>query len=332
MARVWQFLLPGSGEHTLKIERIGTLKQKVLLDGAELESREGQTVFAGPGGALLRLKHTAVQRGTWALLVDERPVEELGKCGEGLRDLRTMAEGSYTIATGFSAKGIIARRHICRKFRFRVAGMPHSVIVANQDRTWKVVFDGELVDQEKYSILDSTVEVEFTIPAPDGTSLLARLEIVWNMMTLSWTQSFQVGEVKVPACYMRTRGFLRKVRQPEVYPSWITVSSNSEIHLGSEEEMAQEEEEEEDDDEEEEVPSDSVSPHRESVALDSLPQGVSYDRDSESFQANIRDSKTGRFLFLGEFTTPERAHRAYLEALPRYNPDKVIAPTLRALA
>eukprot|EP00746_Dinoflagellata_sp_MGD_P164697 gnl/MRDRNA2_/MRDRNA2_93479_c1_seq1.p1 gnl/MRDRNA2_/MRDRNA2_93479_c1~~gnl/MRDRNA2_/MRDRNA2_93479_c1_seq1.p1 ORF type:complete len:328 (-),score=70.42 gnl/MRDRNA2_/MRDRNA2_93479_c1_seq1:207-1190(-) len=326
MGRTWQFLLPGSGEHIFKVEKIGTLKQTVQLDGVELESREGQTVFSGPDGALLRLKNSGAteQQGLWTLLVDERPVEEAGKCGDGLRDLRSMAEGSYTIATGFSARGIIARKHICRKFRFRIAGMLHSVIVANQDRTWKVAVDGELVDQEKYSILDSAVEVEFTMAAPDSTVLQARLEISWKMALLSWTHRLHIGGIRIPMCYSRARGFLRTVKPPEVLPGWLTVSSDLPVDSATAGEL----EEEEDGEEENEVSSEVLDQCRESVALDSLPQGVSYDYESDSFQANIRDSKTGRFIFLGEFATPERAHKAYLEALPRYNPEKAIAPSI----
>jgi hypothetical protein len=307
------------------VEKIGTLKQKVVLDGAELESREGQTVFPGPGGALLRLKNTgAAQQKGWTLMVDEVSVEEVGKCGDGLRDLRSMAEGSYTIATGFSARGVIAKKHICRKFKFRVGGIQHSVIVANQDRTWKVAFDGEFVDQEKYSILDSAVEVEFTIAAPDGTSLQAHLRIVWNMMRMAWTHSLHIGEVKVPVCYTPARG-ARWVRTPEVLPGWRTVSSDAAIDPA---EDVEDVEDEEGDDDENEVSSEVANQDRDSVALDSLPQGVSYDQDSHSFQANIRDPKTGRFIFLGEFATPERAHEVYLEALPKFNPDKAIAPIL----
>jgi hypothetical protein len=324
MSRVWQFVLPGSGEHIVKAEKIGTCMQKVFLDGAELESREGQTVFSGPNGAILRLKHTPGLRRVWALLVDERQVEEVGKSGDGLRDLRSMAEGSYTIATGFSAAGLIKRKNMQRKFRFRVAGVAHTVIVAHHDRTWQVAFDTEMVDQEKHSILDSAVEVEFTIPGPDASSLLARLEIVWNMMTLSWTYCLHIGDIRVPVCWMKTRGHLRKVKAPEVFPGWLTVSNNSPI-VFTEEEEAEEEENVMDEDE---ISTELEEPGRQNVDLDSLPQGVSHDRESDAFQANIRDPKSGRFIFLGEFASPDRAHQKYLEALSRYNPDKAIAPPL----
>jgi len=323
MTRVWQFVLPESGEHTLKVDKVGTCKQKVLLDGNELESREGQTVFSGPGGAILRLKQTPEQKRKWALLVDERQVEEMGQNVDGLRDLRSMAQGSYTIATGFSAVGIIKRKNVCRKFRFRVAGKTHTVVVAHQNRTWQVACDGEMVDQEKHSILDSSVEVEFTIAGPDGCSLLGRLNIVWNMITFSWTHSLHINDIRIPACWLKTRGLLRKVQHPEVFPGWLAVSSDSQIVNDFPEDDADENEDDED-----EISTEVEDTCKEPISVECLPQGVSYDRESEAFQANVRDSKTGRFIFLGEFATADRAHQAYLEALPTHNPDKAIAPTL----
>merc|ERR1719359_2738700 len=133
-------------------------------------------------------------------------------------------------------------------------------------------------------------------------------------MTLSWTHSLHIGDVKVPLCWTKMRGPIRKVKQPEVFPVWLTVSSGAQMDVATEEDEAEEDDE---------TSSELKNPGKENVDLDSLPQGVSYDRESNAFQANIRDSKTRRFLFLGEFTTPERAHQAYLEALPRCNPDKV---------
>merc|ERR1711924_119002 len=98
--------------------------------------------------------------------------------------------------------------------------------------------------------------------------------------------------------------------------------------MGAEEAEQEEEEEDDEEEEENEVLDQSSIQCRESVALDSLPQGVSYDHESHFFQANIRDSKSGRFIFLGEFATPERAHESYLEALPKYDPEKAIAPKI----
>jgi len=325
MVRVWQFLLPESGEHVLTLNRYG--KKKVTLDGTELEFREGQTVFAGPDGALLRLKREQDDKGPWTLLVNERKVEEAGKSGEGLRDLRSMTEGSYTIASGFSAKGVLLRRHLCRKFRFLVGGTPHQVLLGNKDRTWQVAFDDVMVDQEKYSILDSAVVVEFTIPATDGTMLPACLEITWSMISFAWQARLRIGDIDVPLSWSKMRGRVRKVVPPEVF-SGASAGLMAPVFSDAQIDLASEEEEDDDTTGSDVMEEDEAENQRLSVVLESLPQGVSYDRESEAFQANIRDSKTGRFIFLGEFATPERAHQAYLEALPRYNPDKALVPAV----
>merc|ERR1712188_203818 len=64
------------------------------------------------------------------------------------------------------------------------------------------------------------------------------------------------------------------------------------------------------------------------VAPESLPQGVSYDQETKTFQANIKDVKTRRYICLGEFASADAAHEKYLEALSRYSPDKHIAPNV----
>merc|ERR1712070_955217 len=59
-----------------------------------------------------------------------------------------------------------------------------------------------------------------------------------------------------------------------------------------------------------------------------LPQGVTFDSATGAYQANIR-AATGRFVFLGEFRTPEEAHQKYVEAMPIHCPGKQLAPGLR---
>eukprot|EP00746_Dinoflagellata_sp_MGD_P086735 gnl/MRDRNA2_/MRDRNA2_34356_c0_seq1.p1 gnl/MRDRNA2_/MRDRNA2_34356_c0~~gnl/MRDRNA2_/MRDRNA2_34356_c0_seq1.p1 ORF type:complete len:322 (+),score=57.51 gnl/MRDRNA2_/MRDRNA2_34356_c0_seq1:74-1039(+) len=49
------------------------------------------------------------------------------------------------------------------------------------------------------------------------------------------------------------------------------------------------------------------------VAPESLPQGVSYDRETKSFQANI---------CIGDFASVDTAHQKYLEALSKYASEK----------
>jgi hypothetical protein len=55
MVRVWNFVLPESGEHSFRVENIGVLGQRVFLDGTELESQQNQDSFIGPDGVTLRI-------------------------------------------------------------------------------------------------------------------------------------------------------------------------------------------------------------------------------------------------------------------------------------
>jgi len=59
-------------------------------------------------------------------------------------------------------------------------------------------------------------------------------------------------------------------------------------------------------------------------------QTMRNDRETATFQANIKDPKLKRYVFLGEFASVDAAHQKYLEALSRYAPDKQLAPALVA--
>jgi hypothetical protein len=63
------------------------------------------------------------------------------------------------------------------------------------------------------------------------------------------------------------------------------------------------------------------------LEVPTLPQGVSFNRDTGRYQATIK-SKTGRWVDLGEHSTPEEAYQKYLEAMPIHNPNKVLAPSV----
>lgn len=84
---------------------------------------------------------------------------------------------------------------------------------------------------------------------------------------------------------------------------------------------------EEDEEDNDEVPPD-LTPNL--GTPDALPQGVSFDSESGAYQATVRASKTGRFVFLGGFSTPAEAHQKYLEALPIYCPEKRVLPPIAA--
>lgn len=307
MVRVWNFVLPESGDHCFRIEGLAGGNRRAFLDNEEMEVRPGQETFAGPDGALLRIKECSDPSKTprsvdkeakWVLLVNERQVEEADPSGNGLRDLRSMAEGSYTIATGFDAEGVV--QNACRKYKFLVDDVPHEVTVAHREFVWQVSLDGKLIDQQSHSLNDNNGNVEMNVPTAKGSNIPGRLTVTWALKELKWSYSLVVGEITVPASWTKAKGVT-----PDVIPP--TISSGASTLAAAE-----------------------VAPATNSgdvdVAPESLPQGVSYDLETKTFQANIRDEKTKRYICLGEFASADAAHQKYLEALDRYAPEKQLVP------
>lgn len=322
MVRVWKFLIPDSGEHTFQVENIGAANQRAWIDGVAIECNAGQVQFSGPEGCFLRLKQESKgkmsARGSnetaWSLLVDERIVEEVCASGEGLRDLRHMAEGSYLIATGFSADGV--SENACRKFEFFIDSEPHQVVVAHKECIWQVALDGTLIDQTKHALKETEGQCIFEVPISGGGVLDAVLQMTWNRKEVRWAYSLSVGDVAVPFSWTKVKG--QETGAAPIIPSGkVDVASagyaaSAPVAVPAPAAVPAEP-----------VDKENLCP----VDPDTLPQGVSYDREARAFQANIKDPKSNRFIFLGEFATPEAAHEKYKEALSRYAPEKRIAPS-----
>jgi len=309
MVRVWNFVLPESGAHNFRVEGLGGGLRRAFLDDQEMECKPDQQTFAGPGGALLRIKECADPSKTprsvdkeakWALLVNERQVEEVAPSGNGLRDLRSMAEGSYIIATGFDAEGVV--QNACRKYKFLVDDAPHEVTVAHRECVWQVTLDGLLVDQMSHSLHDNNGTVDMKVPAANGTHVPGRLTVTWVLTELKWSYSLAVGGVVVPASWTKAKGSTGQVAPP-------AISSGASTSNGPQAEIA------------------TVTNSADAdVVPEILPQGVSFDRETKTFQANIKDVKKNRYICLGEFASADAAHQKYLEAMNRYAPEKQLAP------
>jgi hypothetical protein len=248
----------------------------------------------------------------WTLLVNEQAVEEASMNGKGLRDMRGLKDGSYTIATGFSCAGI--KRHACRKFRFKVGGVPHEVIVAHVDKghVWQVSLDGKLVGQERHGVLDTNSHTEFEVPGSGEVGTHAVLEITWSFAVFQWHYRLTVGDMMVPVAWTSGRGKLHNVASPEVLSGFQVADQTPTVS-----DIVSSDDEEEDEAEEREEQVEDLRP---------LPQGVSYDKEAAIFQATVKDAKTGRFILLGEFNTMGEAHQTYLEAVPVYAPNTRLAP------
>mmetsp|Transcript_11529 Transcript_11529/g.26757 ORF Transcript_11529/g.26757 Transcript_11529/m.26757 type:complete len:394 (-) Transcript_11529:106-1287(-) len=70
---VWNFRLPDTGSHEVRVANIGEHNQVVYVDGAHHLAPPDTNMFTGPGGCVLQLRLREDQ--TWALLVDGSEVE-----------------------------------------------------------------------------------------------------------------------------------------------------------------------------------------------------------------------------------------------------------------
>lgn len=306
--QIWNFVLPESGEHSFHAVAVGTAKQRVFLDDVELECTTGQRIFEGPGGAVLQLKqnHWVTEKVCcWTLFVNDCMVEKAALSGNGLRDLRSVPDGEYTIANGFDAGNVVQKA--CRKFKFFLDGKHHEVSVAHQECVWQVSLDGKLVDQECHTLKENSGKAEFDVTAGSGVKISARLEMNWTLKDMKWAYHLQVGGVSVPAYWNKVKGFVSGVTPPTIFAATAgALPENPAENVAVE------------------------SEGKKNQGLESLPRGVSYDCETKAYQANIFDSKTKRYVFLGEFSSAELAHKKYIEALERFAPDKKLVPSLVA--
>jgi hypothetical protein len=297
VVRVWNFLLPDTGEHELRLELVGA-STRVILDGVELQAPEGTTSFTGPGASLLELTKV---HGCWQLQVNGYMVEDYTAAkrpsyDDSLHDLRGRPDGSYTIATKISAAGMAL--NIVRRFRFSARGVQHEVEIAHRDWVWQVIHDGVILERLTHRVKDDRRDMTFTVDVGEGTKLDAEVSMEWQPDKKVWRYALAVNHIGVPILWTKTGGWCSKTI-PEVVgvdPSHATMSV---LEQQAAEDAA-----------------------REALAVDILPQGVSYDAESGAYQANI--NLNGRFMFLGEFFTPEEAYQRYLEEMEKHG--KSVAP------
>lgn len=281
--RIWNFLLPETGSHEFRVDNQNSSAQMtVYIDGMPLEAPPGTTMFTGPSGSLLELRSI---NGTTELLVNGLMVERYtaGKRqtqDDSLRNLTSRPDGSYTIATEFSAVGMAL--NIVRKFRFTARGELHEVEVAHADWVWQILHNGRLLDRKQHSVWENTGSCRFQIDVPGTGQLEVEVLMSWDLIKMIWFYSLLVNRMSVPPHWSKFRGEMPEVSILEV------VAASAEPTI-------------------EQVAPPPFVPEVPAV----LPQGVSYDSLAGSYQANIRQNN--KFLFLGEFRTVEEAHARYLE-------------------
>jgi len=204
--------------------------------------------------------------------------------------------------------------HEVRKFKFLLDGSQHEVAVAHKEFVWQVSVDGKLVVDEKcHTLRDNAGTAEFQVVAPTGVKVPARLKMSWVLKNMKWAYHLQVGGVNVPSSWNKVKGVIEKDDNcPEILSATAgPFAQCSPLAQDAAARMF--------------VP---VHEGKESQSHQDLPQGVSYDSEAKTYQANIRCSKTKRYIPLGEFPTAELAHQKYIEALDRYRPHQKVAPSL----
>lgn len=315
MVKIWNFLLPATGKHQLRVEDIGTAGQRIFIDGVPAPQSES-CLFSGPEDSLLELRNKG--RNEWVLLVNGLIVEDYhanrrAHGDESLRETRSKPDGSYLISTEFVTDGLDL--NVVRKFRFIAVGHEHEVQIAHSDCVWQVVVDREFVERVAHSMRESSGEARFTIKAADGRAMPTIVRMLWHSRSMVWRYSLSVNGMDIEACWTKAHGPVKPpVASPVVFDGEELSSSvpeSAEADPLDHEQRAQDEQD----------------ASADSTPLTSLPQGVSYDSSACCYQANVR-LPNGRFAFLGEFLTAEEAHQSYLEALPKLCPEKKMAPEI----
>lgn len=310
----WRFLLPGSGSHDLHAVDLGTPDLMVYID--QKPKKLAALTFTGPEGCMLELKKG--QDRQWQLLVNGLRVEDYDpnkrRSGdETLRSVRSAPEGSYLICPDIPTDHL--QLNVIRKFRFTLADVPYEVEIAHYNCIWQVVCNGSVVERKVHTMYCTSAEIRFDIPVGEQrVRVPAVASMVWQEQEQVWHYQLAVDSVDVPVYWCKKHGLVSEtpVEPPAVEHEAAVAAIAASLAPVVEPAGA-----------------DEGEGYDDSTDIEVLPQGVSYDRDIGVYQANIR-ARSGRFVFLGDFNTPQEAHAAYLDAVPVYNPGIVIAPDLPA--
>jgi len=291
MTKTWNFLLPDTGAHEVKVDAIGKQTQTVFVDGQLLSAPEGTTMFTGPSGSLLELRF---HNHNWDLYVNGLQVEEYsaGKrrsADDTLRDLRSRPDGSYTIATSFSSDHLVSAMNKVRKFHFLAKGQLHEIELIHMDWVWQILHNDRIIDRRTHAMTEDTCNCRFQIEVDASVKLEAEVCMSWDNVKTIWYYTLLVGHLNVPPYWSKIKGDL-DVPLLEVVstsPSYTVESQPTRDSIAT-------------------LPDDShcISPA-------DLPPGVSFDSVHGAYQANIRVGN--KFMFLGEFSNVDEAEARYLQ-------------------
>lgn len=300
--KIWNFLLPSgpaAGPHQVRVEKLGSAQQAVTLDGELCDvaqhGKGGEVKFEGLEGGQFELRKSGRR---WLLYMDGNIIEDYEphrrvNGDESLRELKGRPDGSYLLQTVIDASAL--NLNIVKKFRFVAYSVIHMVELAHSDCIWQVVLDGKVVERVVHLLSDAHGKADFTLHCGKGRILKAVAEMSWEKRQAGWNYTLTVNGLMVNHHWAKSSGEVKPATEP------IDVTSKT----GSISEFL-------------EAKIEPCLPER-------LPQGVSFDPSTKRYQANIR-MKSGKFMFLGDFSTSEEAHKRYLEVVPIHYPEKAVLP------
>lgn len=335
-SKTWNFLLPASGQHQVHVQNIGSPEQTIFIDG-ELQPPTYALVFSGPGDSMLELQNPDCKG--WILLVNGMRVEdyhtERSSADETLHELRSRPDGSYMISPTFQVDE--GELHIVSKFPFRAGHQPHEVCVAHSSNIWQVIFNGQIIVRDS---LRNSFGSHFNLNVAPGLQLPASLvmssapRVPGTFMSLRrdlvWSYGLTVNGIEIPISWNREMGTDPSPTDPEVLAISPMVITDAELIASlTRDAVSTELPQIPSPTGEAPAPSVAYQLNEPTLAYGSLPQGVSYDETSRLYQANIRNA-TGKFVFLGAFSTPEEAHQTYLNAMPIHSPEKRLVAEIPA--
>lgn len=308
--KVWSFLLPDSGEHQFMVKQVGTPDQTMSIDGGPDINQQGK-LFTGPENSVLELQFTGPgsykHSKHWYLIVNGMCVESYAvdkrRSGdESLRELKGKPDGSYVISTEFNAAGL--ELDIVSTFSFRCGEPVHEIHIAQAKTVWHTVYDGRIMTRAQ--IADG-VHVTFEVEVESGQRLSVVACGQWLDLPRTrgkWGYSVFVNGINVPASWTK----MTNETCPKMAPTLIPVAVVPPMPT---------------EDLSDESLDGKVRVDAQAVERECLPQGVCFDATSGMYQANIR-AKSGKFVSLGEFRSPDEAHQRYVEAVPLHYPDKLL--------
>lgn len=310
---LWKFDVPGLGQHQLRIKNLGEDSQEVTIDGAPVEAPPGTTTFTGPGACLLQVSRGGVEG--WVLHVDGVYCpQSVSSCAPVTTSKNWEFDLPNSGVHRVNAVNLGLTGH-----QVYIDGVP---LAAPEGTTTFTGPEGVLLqfqyNGEAWSLYVDGVQ----LPDMHSSSLTAPADALWNFAMLDPSKTFssmhQMRVIAIGAAGQEVYLDQQLVPAPEgtsIFTgpggcllsfklsggSWmlevdgVDVESHNAAILRSG------------------VPSappgvrDPVAP----ATMTSLPPGVSLDMATGKYTANIR--MHGRFVNLGEFSTPEEASNRYQE-------------------